>query len=139
MPQQPWYHDGLRFLCTECGDCCTGAPGFVWVNQQEIEDLSVSLGYADVADFERQFVRAVGVRRSLKERSNFDCVLLDPHTRKCQAYAVRPRQCRSWPFWDSNVGSPEAWERTCQVCPGSGRGTLYQLADIEAQRRLIRV
>ena len=22
---EPWYKDGLRFKCTGCGDCCTGA------------------------------------------------------------------------------------------------------------------
>ena len=86
MLERPWYHDGLRFQCTACGDCCTGAPGYVWVNKQEIEDLAAAMGYADVAEFERQYVRQVGVRRSLKERSNYDCVLLDPQTRKCRAY-----------------------------------------------------
>ena len=36
MGQQPWYDKGLRFSCSECGDCCTGAPGYVWVNKEEI-------------------------------------------------------------------------------------------------------
>jgi Fe-S-cluster containining protein len=139
MLERPWYQYGLRFQCTACGDCCTGAPGYVWVNKQEIEALAAAIGYADVAEFERLHVRRVGVRRSLKERSEYDCVLLDPHTRTCRAYAVRPRQCRTWPFWDSSVESPDAWERTCQACPGSGHGQLYQLAEIEAQRRMIHV
>jgi Fe-S-cluster containining protein len=139
MLERPWYQYGLRFQCTACGDCCTGAPGYVWVNKQEIEALAAAIGYADVAEFERLHVRRVGVRRSLKERSEYDCVLLDPHTRTCRAYAVRPRQCRTWPFWDSSVESPDAWERTCQACPGSGHGKLYQLAEIEAQRRTIHV
>ena len=29
---EPWYRDGLRFECTRCGHCCTGAPGYVWVD-----------------------------------------------------------------------------------------------------------
>lgn len=139
MTARPWYRNGLSFQCTACGDCCTGAPGYVWVNKPEIEALAAAMGYADVAEFEQQCVRPIGIRRSLRERSNYDCVLLDPATRKCRAYEARPRQCRTWPFWDSNVESPEAWERTCQVCPGSGRGKLYQLADIEAQRNVIHV
>ena len=36
MPKFPWYAAGLRFFCTQCGDCCSGAPGFVWVNEEEI-------------------------------------------------------------------------------------------------------
>jgi len=138
MPDRPWYQDGLRFKCTECGDCCTGAPGFVWVNAQEIEALAEALEY-DRATFERLFVRSIGNRRSLKERADYDCVLLDPQTRQCRAYAARPRQCRTWPFWDSNLGDPEAWERTCQACPGCGHGRLYSLGEIDAQRQVVRV
>ncbi len=138
MGEKPWYDEGLRFTCSECGDCCTGAPGFVWVNKQEIEALAATL-QVDVAEFQTRYVRLVGIRRSLKELENFDCVLLDPETRKCRAYNARPRQCRTWPFWDSNLRDPEAWERTCEVCPGSGRGKLHQLADIESQRKTIHV
>lgn len=139
MRRQLWYQDGLRFSCTGCGDCCTGGPGFVWVNKEEIQQLAVAMQCADVAEFERLYVVPVGNRHSLRERSNYDCVLLDPDTRQCRVYAVRPRQCRTWPFWDSNVETPESWERTCQVCPGSGQGRLYQLAEIESQRQVIRV
>jgi Fe-S-cluster containining protein len=139
MLDRLWYREGLRFTCTACGDCCSGAPGYVWVTKQEIEDLAVAMGYGDVAEFEEQCVRMVGTRRSLRERANFDCVLLDPDTRKCRAYDARPRQCRNWPFWDSNVDTPESWQRTCEVCPGSGRGRLYSLTEIETQRRVVRV
>ena len=36
----PWYHEGLSFTCSQCGDCCTGAPGYVWVNNEEIAALA---------------------------------------------------------------------------------------------------
>jgi Fe-S-cluster containining protein len=110
----------------------------VWVNKQEIEALAEAMGM-EVEEFERRNVRKIGIRRSLRELRNYDCVLLDPATRKCRAYQARPRQCRTWPFWDSNLSTPEAWQRTCEVCPGSGRGQLHQLTDIEAQRQTIRV
>jgi Fe-S-cluster containining protein len=135
----PWYEAGLRFRCTQCGDCCTGAPGYVWVNREEIEQLAAAIGCEDVSDFCDHYVREIGVRRSLKERANGDCVLFDSKTRKCQVYQARPRQCRTWPFWDSNLKSPETWKQTCQVCPGSGHGQLYQLEHIEQQRATIRL
>jgi Fe-S-cluster containining protein len=138
MSDKPWYRDGLRFECTQCGDCCTGAPGFVWVNQQEIAALAQRLGL-DAEEFERDYVRKVGVRKSLKEFPNGDCVFFDGHTRKCTVYELRPRQCRTWPFWDSNLATPAAWQRTCEVCPGSGRGKLYQLVAIEDQRKVVSV
>jgi len=134
----PWYKGGLRFQCTGCGDCCTGGPGYVWVNQAEIDALAARLGLS-VADFERRFVREIGVRRSLKERRNYDCVFLDAETRKCTVYQDRPRQCRTWPFWNSTVRTPEAWEHTCEVCPGSGNGKLYTIDEIDAQRSVFNV
>jgi Fe-S-cluster containining protein len=136
---KPWYKDGLRFQCTGCGDCCTGAPGFVWVNADEIATLAAEMGL-EVVEFERRFVRQVGVRKSLKERGKtYDCVFLDAETRKCRVYAARPRQCRTWPFWESNIRTPEAWEQTCEVCPGSGRGKLYQLQAIDQQASVVRL
>ncbi len=130
---QPWYKDGLRFQCTGCGDCCTGAPGYVWVNADEIAALAAEV-QLDIPEFEKLYVRNIGVRKSLKElKKNYDCVFLDPQTRKCQVYAARPRQCRTWPFWDSNLRTPETWAHTCEICPGSGVGKLYQLGAIEQQ------
>ncbi|RIK83123.1 MAG: hypothetical protein DCC67_06285 [Planctomycetota bacterium] len=134
---EPWYAGGLRFSCTGCGDCCTGAPGYVWVNQQEIDALAARLGMS-VEAFEKRYVRQVGVRRSLVERKNYDCVFLDGN-RRCTVYEDRPRQCRTWPFWDSNLKSPAAWQAACEACPGSGQGKLYTLESISEQAAAIRI
>ena len=139
VTEKKWYSDGLRFECSECGDCCTGAPGYVWVNHEEIEQLAAQLQMTDVDEFERQYVRKVGIRKSLVEFPNGDCVFFDNEQRNCQVYQARPRQCRTWPFWDSNLRSPADWERTCESCPGSGKGTLHQIETIEQRRAEIRV
>ena len=139
MNKEPWYAGGLRFRCKQCGNCCTGAPGFVWVNPQEIENLAVVVEGGDVDRFENMYVRKVGVRHSLKEFPNGDCVFFDTQARKCTVYGARPRQCRTWPFWDSNLRTPQAWAETCESCPGSGKGKLYQIGHIEEQRSVIRV
>jgi len=91
------------------------------------------------AEFEDQFVRKVGVRKSLTERPNGDCILLDVKTKKCTVYQYRPRQCRTWPFWDSNLKSPAAWAECCEACPGAGQGELVQLERIVEQAAVIRV
>jgi Fe-S-cluster containining protein len=138
MNDQPWFKDGLRFQCTQCGNCCTGAPGFVWVNKAEVIALAEKLGM-DVPAFESQFVRTVGTRKSLIEHANGDCVFFDGQTRKCTVYEARPRQCRTWPFWDSNLRSPETWERTCEICPGSGKGDFVPVDTILSQMSVIRL
>ena len=129
-----WYQDGLRFQCTACGKCCSGAPGYVWVNAKEVVDLARVLHMTE-EDFRDRFVRKVGNRYSLVEYPDGDCILLDPKTRHCLAYEARPVQCRTWPFWSSNVKSPEDWQNTCEVCPGAGQGKLYSLDQIEIERK----
>jgi len=96
----PWYREGLRFECTGCGDCCTGAPGYVWVTNEEIAAIAERLALS-VEEFEKRFVRKVGVRKTLIDiaERNWDCVFLDEKSRKCTIYDHRPRQCRTWPFW----------------------------------------
>jgi uncharacterized protein len=138
MSDLPWYKDGLRFTCSQCGDCCTGAPGHVWVNAGEIEALAATVGL-DAEAFEDKYVRRVGMRKSLIEFPNGDCVFFDGKSRKCTVYGARPRQCRTWPFWNSNLKTPKDWAHTCSVCPGSGQGQLHDLEEIEAQRAVVRV
>jgi uncharacterized protein len=138
MNEKPWFEKGLRFECTGCGDCCTGAPGFVWVNRDEIADLAQSVGL-NVPDFETKYVRQVGIRKSLVEYDNGDCVFFDPRTRKCTVYEARPRQCRTWPFWGSNVATPESWRHTCEVCPGSGKGPLHTADQVLHQISIVKL
>jgi uncharacterized protein len=138
MDKTLWYASGLQFQCSQCGNCCTGSPGFVWVNQQEIEALAEAIG-EEVDAFEDKYVRKIGIRKSLREFPNGDCVFFDTAARSCSVYDFRPRQCRTWPFWDSNLRKPEEWVRTCEICPGSGTGRLYQLEEIEKDRQVMRI
>jgi Fe-S-cluster containining protein len=124
----PWYADGLAFTCTRCGDCCTGAPGYVWVNSAEIAALAARVGVGE-DEFTRRFVRRVGPRLSLIEHANGDCVFWR-RGEGCAVYEARPTQCRTWPFWDRNLATPESWAHTCEVCPGSGQGRLYSIGEI---------
>lgn len=134
----PWYRDGLRFTCTQCGNCCTGAPGYVWVNNEEIAALAANVG-EEVERFEELYVRKVGARKSLREFASGDCVFFDGQKRKCTVYDARPRQCKTWPFWDSNLKTSDDWAQTCEACPGSGQGKLHSLQQIEDQRKVVKV
>ncbi len=131
---QPWYQGGLQFQCTQCGACCSGQPGYVWVDRSEIKAMAFEMGM-DAVTFARKFVRKVGPDKSLIEYPDGDCIMLDRQTRKCTVYRARPIQCRTWPFWDSTVTKPKDWKQTCEVCPGAGTGKLYTLEQIEAARK----
>jgi Fe-S-cluster containining protein len=134
---QPWYQTGLRFRCTRCGHCCTGAPGYVWVNDEEVAAIAAFLG-EPVPEAQAVYTRRAGRGRSLREKANGDCIFYD-RTRGCTIYPVRPRQCRTWPFWESNVATPEAWEQTCRICPGAGRGELISAEEITRRVQVIRL
>jgi Fe-S-cluster containining protein len=134
---EPWFRDGLQFSCTQCGKCCTGAPGFVWLNDAEIESLAAACEIG-VPEFLEKYAKRVGRRISLIERPNGDCIFWDRKV-GCTVYEQRPRQCRTWPFWESNLKSPDTWEETCSVCPGSGQGRLYTADEIIAQSKMIRI
>ena len=135
--QDPWYQDGLRFQCTRCGNCCTGAPGFGWVNEEEIEAIAEYLGQPPLR-VELLYSRAVDRRRTLREKANNDCVFFE-RDKGCTVYPVRPRQCRTWPFWESNVTNPVDWERTKRRCPGSGQGELISVEEITRRLNVIRL
>ena len=68
-------------------------------------------------------------RLSLKEKPNLDCVFWDDGL--CVAYAYRPLQCRSYPFWRQNLASRGAWEALGSSCPGIGKGKLHSGNEIE--------
>jgi Fe-S-cluster containining protein len=127
---QPWYAPGLNFTCTQCGHCCTGAPGFIWVDETELRAIAEfrKVSYGDVKYFD---AKVVGERTSLREHANGDCVYLDAKTRRCTIYPVRPKQCRTWPFWTSNLESPESWQAVQQTCPGAGHGAFVSLEEIQ--------
>jgi Fe-S-cluster containining protein len=130
----PWYAAGLRFTCTQCGNCCTGAPGYVWTSRDEIDAIAAHLGM-DAKRFAHLHVRRVGRRYSLLEKRNGDCEFLvrtPEGKRVCGIYAVRPVQCRTWPFWESNVGTPADWQSAGRNCPGMNHGQLHPLPVIQA-------
>lgn len=134
---EPWYADGLRFTCTQCGDCCTGEPGFVWVTDEEIAAIA-EFRKEPVGEVTQLYTRRSKGRRTLKEKANGDCVFFE-RGRGCTIYSVRPPQCRTWPFWESNIATPEDWERTERNCPGSGEGELIPVEEITRRLKVIKM
>ncbi|MFO0810128.1 MAG: YkgJ family cysteine cluster protein [Gemmataceae bacterium] len=134
---EPWYKDGLRFTCTRCGNCCTGAPGFVWVTPDEIAALAEYRG-EPVPELTAMYTRRSHGKVTLREKSNGDCIFWD-RTHGCTVYAVRPAQCRTWPFWESTTATPEEWAAIQPGCPGAGHGELITAEEITRRVRVVKV
>jgi len=114
-----WYAKGLPFSCTGCGKCCTGSPGVVWISEEEIEALASSFTIS-VAEFEKKYVRLFGNKKALMEKKPedgaYDCIFLEG--KRCSIYELRPKQCKTFPWWSENLSSPEAWEEAGKSCEG---------------------
>jgi Fe-S-cluster containining protein len=132
-----WYIGGLHFECTQCGNCCAGpGEGYIWLTRKEIGFLAEYFKISE-AEVEKKYLRLVGKRWSIRENSRTkDCLFLVPFegARGCAIYPVRPNQCRTWPFWSSNLECPDDWNWAADTCPGINRGKLYTFEEIEAIR-----
>jgi len=136
MTKTLWYQDGLHFGCRQCGRCCIGEPGYVWVTEEEIAAMAERLGLSP-ARFSANFVRNVGKRKTIVELYNGDCAFFDREIMGCKLYEVRPTQCRTWPFWNQNIDTPNSWKRTAKFCPGCNKGDLHPLEEIEEKRKML--
>lgn len=132
-----WYRDGLAFECTRCGNCCTGEPGVVWVTDEEMEALAKTLG-EPLDEVRAVYTRMARGKRTLREKANGDCVFFE-RKKGCTVYGVRPSQCRTWPFWESNLESPEAWKAMGRGCPGADRGDVIPVEEITRRMKVIRL
>jgi len=130
MKSKPFFSDGLRFECTECGECCTGDPGTIYINDREVTALAKFLGRSE-EDLIEHDMKPMGDGHTILERENGDCYYLKDG--RCSVHPVRPTQCRTYPFWVENLRSEKAWKSTCKECPGIGQGKLWSEEEILEQ------
>jgi hypothetical protein len=130
----PWYIAGLHFECTQCGNCCSGPEeGVIWISKSQINRLADFLGQS-VKNVHKNHLKKFGFRYSIRENPHTkDCIFLVgiKGSKGCAIYDVRPTQCRTWPFWPSNLRSPDDWNTAAQKCPGINKGRLYNFDEIE--------
>jgi Fe-S-cluster containining protein len=145
--QGEWYSKGLRFLCTQCGQCCSGSPGHIYFTAAEGVAMSGRLGLS-LDEFYRRHVERVQpegagpdgpflytlAEKAAPGAEGQDCILLDRSSGRglCSVYEARPAQCRSWPFWAGNVRSAQDWDeaKANTPCPGMGAGELVPAAEV---------
>ena len=107
---------GFVFHCHRCGLCCRVGHGRVWVEPEDVTALATACGQSEGAFLARHVLEVDG-RLSLRERPDGCCTLLEGGN-QCTAYAARPEQCRSFPFWPELLEGGAALERAAGYCPG---------------------
>ncbi len=105
--------------CASCnGACCRGESGYIWVSKPEMEAIADFL-QMDLKRFIATYLYKEGYRYSIKERKKdgeYLCIFFDEQ-KGCEIYPVRPKQCRTYPFWDRYKSKENLFE-VCRECKG---------------------
>ncbi len=121
-----FFDQGLRFKCLQCGKCCTGDPGTVYVAPGKVRSIAAYLGLPEEV-LTKELLYPFLDSYSIKEDARGNCLM---YAGGCRIYPLRPVQCRTWPFWFKNLRSRYAWKQTALECPGIGRGPVYTREEI---------
>jgi len=105
--------------CESCGGaCCTGESGYIWAKYTEIEEMAKFLELT-IEEFATMYLKKVKHRYSLIEKKlsdeNYACIFFNEKLKQCSIYSVRPRQCRTFPFWETFKNNKE---EVIKECPG---------------------
>jgi Fe-S-cluster containining protein len=105
------------FTCVMCGKCCRG-EGDVHLSDEDIRRIASALGCSP-----EEFMRTYGARKRgrpiLKDQANEDCIFF--RDSQCRVHAVKPEQCRKWPFWKNVAQRPSGFAAARSYCDGLKR------------------
>jgi Fe-S-cluster containining protein len=116
-----FFEQGIYFECQQCGGCYTGESGTIYVGKEEILTIAEFLDIS-VSEFTDRYAYPYKDSCSIREDEQGQCLFYD---KGCRIYPVRPMQCRTFPFWFSNLRSETKWQETIRECPGIGQGRFY--------------
>jgi len=98
----------------------------VYLTESDLTRAAEYLGMTPSA-FEAQYViryrRVLRLRKPPRGQNN--CRFLTAGG--CSIHAVKPTQCRTYPFWPSLIASKTIWTIEGTFCPGIGTGELVQI------------
>ena len=130
MPVKKTTIDNVRFECLkDCSNCCQLSSGFVFLTEDEAAAIAQFLE-APLDLFMEWFIKPVEDQISLVDGDEEHCVFLEQGI--CSIYPVRPKQCRTYPFWPENLKTKAHWNLTKKMCPGIGKGPAISTDEISA-------
>jgi Fe-S-cluster containining protein len=122
--------EGLRFECQPGCTACCEQKGFVYLTDTDLARIAIHLGL-NAAEFERKFCYRTRNRVRLRVPKEVNCHFLVDGG--CSIHAVKPTQCRVFPYWPELLESRREWKKTARYCPGIGKGALVQIEGARAQ------
>ena len=115
MPDYPFTFN--QDACTSCPGYCCRWGGYVWITEGEMIKMA-GIMKLSLEDFANEYVKAAYGRFSLQERlrdGEYHCAMFDPFNNRCLVYDARPKQCRTFPYWEKYR---ENYVKLLGLCPG---------------------
>ena len=131
---EPWYKDGLRFVCTKCSDCCNVWEGAVWLVGDDVPVLAKYLNMSEqevIDNYTNKNLEDLVIQR----KPNGECPLFKEGV-GCSVHEAKPNQCRTYPFMRLMEGSREDWDKLTAKCPGANQGPLITADEITARIKM---
>ena len=124
-----WEKEEVRFKCQEdCFKCCM-KPGVVNFDKEDLEDAANFLGIPQ-SKFKKEFrLKKTQDYWEMDVEEDLPCPFLTPQG--CGIHPAKPKQCRTYPFWQENLASKNDWQLTAGFCPGIGTGPKIPTAAIK--------
>jgi Fe-S-cluster containining protein len=127
--------EGLRFACQSGCVACCAEKGFVYLSEADALRIAGYLGLSAQA-FEKRYCYRTRRQLRLRVPREAQCHFLGGSG--CSIHAVKPTQCRIFPFWPELVKSRAEWRKTAKYCPGLGQGPLIEIESARAQAQEMR-
>jgi Fe-S-cluster containining protein len=114
----------MRFECQPgCTNCCR-QQGFVHLTDGDVNRIAPFLGMS-VRAFRRRYVYRTTNRQRLRVPRGSTCHFLTDQG--CSIHAVKPAQCRLFPYWPEFLDDRAELRKIAEWCPGIGKGELIQI------------
>ncbi len=117
---KPWWEkEPLRFECqADCFRCCQ-KPGLVYFDAEDIRAVAKVL-HTRPSEFKAAWLTRDHGYWVLEVEEGRPCPFLDE--KGCSIHEVKPKQCRTYPFWRENLDSRNTWNLAGGFCPGIDQG-----------------
>ncbi len=101
----------LRFECQSGCTACCRQQGFVYLTPADLSRIAAFLGLK-ASEFEQKYVYRTRNLLRLRVPRASTCHFLTESG--CSIHAVKPTQCRIFPFWPELVASRREWRKTAR-------------------------
>ena len=119
----------MRFQCQPgCIRCCE-QKGYVYLNGDDIARLA---GHLEItrAEFQRRYLCGTAPLLRFRKPRGKQCAFLEGHG--CAVHAVKPLQCRAFPYWPELLDHASERREAAKYCPGMNHGPLVNIESARA-------